>query len=131
MKERSIKKCLRRCKHIAAYFDQWEEVVQPIKNQNDFISDLKNKNQICYLTFLIGEEIRQMSKNIYPPIKEAYPYIDWDGWVKSRNRIAHENFQLNWKEVYDFVTKEVGSLKRQLPHFINYIQSQIVELKDD
>ncbi len=82
------------------------------------------------LSLLIGEEIRQIVK-ITEQIKEEYASIDWEGWMKTRNRITHENYQLNLKEVYDFIIKEFIALKKELPHLIEHLESMTIQSEID
>ncbi len=122
MNKSQQEKLLRCCDLIESYFKEWHTVIPLIEKESDFISDLKIQKLICFQVFLILEEMRKMSSDIYSSIKKEYPYIQWS--IFNRNRIGHQYHRLNFKETYGFIHAFVLPLEKELSHLREYIESR-------
>jgi len=60
------------------------------------------------------EIIGEASKNISLELKEAHPEIEWKMMAGMRDRLIHHYFQVNWKIVWNVLTKEIPLLKVQI-----------------
>ncbi|MCY4216561.1 MAG: DUF86 domain-containing protein [Flavobacteriaceae bacterium] len=113
MNEILQEKLQERLDNIQSLYNEWHWVIKPIQNKDHFLSDLKNQKLIYFQSFLISEEIRMIANEIYPPIKEKYPNIEWRAFTRIRNRIAHHYPTLRDKEMFGFVKKHVLPLEKE------------------
>ncbi len=60
------------------------------------------------------EIIGEASKNISPELKESHPKIEWKMMAGMRDRLIHHYFHVNWKIVWNVLTKEIPLLKVQI-----------------
>ncbi|MCY4299930.1 MAG: DUF86 domain-containing protein [Flavobacteriaceae bacterium] len=118
-----------RLDNIQSLYNEWHWVIRPIQNKDHFLSDLKNQKLIYFQSFLIIEETRMMANEIYPPIKEKCPNIEWRAFTRIRNRIAYHYPTL--RDVWLCEKPYPSSRKRELPYLRKYIQSQQRENKVD
>ena len=68
------------------------------------------------------EIIGEASRNISMAIKDRYPDIPWKEMIGVRDRIIHSYFSINWVIVWDIVTNELLTLKKQLEDALSEIE---------
>lgn len=81
---------------------------------NDFQQDRKTIDAVVRNFTIIGEA----SKYIPDNIKVQFTQVDWKGIQGFRNRIAHEYFGISLSIVWDIITKELPSLKKQMKEIL-------------
>jgi len=64
------------------------------------------------------EIIGEASKNVSLELKEAHPEIEWRMMAGMRDKLIHHYFQVNWKIVWNVLTKEVPMLKIQIERIL-------------
>ena len=60
------------------------------------------------------EIIDEASKNVSPELKEAHQETEWRMMAGMRDRLIHRYFQVNWKIVWNVLTKEILLLNVQI-----------------
>ena len=60
------------------------------------------------------EIIGEASKNVSSELKEAHPEIEWRMMAGMRDKLIHHYFQVNWRIVWNVLTKEIPLLKVQI-----------------
>ena len=64
------------------------------------------------------EIIGEASKNISLEFKETHPEIEWKMMAAMRDKLIHHYFQVNWKIVWNVLTKEIPPLKVQIERML-------------
>ena len=75
---------------------------------NDFIIDRKTIDAVVRNFEIIGEA----SKYIPDDVKDKHPDIDWRGVLGSRNRIAHEYFDVDASIIWNIAKNEPRTRER-------------------
>ncbi len=60
------------------------------------------------------EIIGEATKNISPELKAEHPEIEWRLMAGMRDKLIHHYFEVNWRIVWDVLTKEIPLLKIQV-----------------
>jgi uncharacterized protein with HEPN domain len=90
-----------------------KQYVEKMKIDN-FKEDRKTIDAVVRNLEIIGEASRYVSEEI----KQKYPKVDWKGVSGLRNRIAHEYFGLSVEIIWEIITKELPSLKKEIEQIL-------------
>lgn len=85
------------------------EVMQG-KQLHDLETDWKLEHTVTRCFEILGESSAKVSKDL----QKQYPDLPWKDMKEFRNRIIHNYFDINYKIVYDVITKHLPELNAKM-----------------
>jgi len=76
----------------------------------EFLADAKTKNAVVRQLEVIGEA----TKHIPSHIRRKYPHIPWSSMAKTRDRLAHGYWTVDYEIVWKVLKEEFPELKPQI-----------------
>lgn len=76
----------------------------------DFLSDEKTKDAVVRNLEIIGEASKSVPENI----RLKYQEIPWEKIIGLRNRLIHGYFAIEYRIIWEIVTKDLPQLKIQI-----------------
>lgn len=73
-------------------------------------TDIVSQRFVVLTLLQLGEAARKLAA----PYKDAHPEVDWRGIIAFRNRLVHDYFRIRHDVVWNVLTQEIPSLKREL-----------------
>lgn len=86
----------------------------------DFVKESMRYNATIRLISIIGEAITHLEHDF----KDTYPQIPWQKIRAMRNRLIHEYWQTDLKQVYLSASKEVPVLKQTVEQILMEFKQQ-------
>jgi len=87
---------------------------------DEFIEDDKTNSAVVRKVEVIGEA----SKNIPLEIKKRYPNIDWSDMAKTRDKIIHLYFGVDFKIVWNVVKEKLPQLREDIAKILSDLEQQ-------
>ncbi|MGI8420104.1 MAG: HepT-like ribonuclease domain-containing protein [Candidatus Levyibacteriota bacterium] len=95
--------------HILECIERIEINIEDL-SENEFHENVTIQDALVRRLEIIGEA----SRNLPSEFKQAHPQIPWLDIADMRNRLIHEYFNVDLDLVWDIVTLEIPTLKKQL-----------------
>jgi uncharacterized protein with HEPN domain len=76
----------------------------------EFLKDKKTQDAVVRNIEIIGEA----TKNISTSIKKKYPDVPWSGMARTRDKIIHFYFGVNYDIVWDVVKDELPNVVKEI-----------------
>ena len=95
--------------HIRDSIEKIEHYTNNIEYR-EFKSNSMASDAVIRQIQIIGDA----SKNISEPLKEKYPVIPWKGMAGMRDKIVHNYFNVNIREVWRVAKKDIPILKKSI-----------------
>jgi len=69
----------------------------------DFLKDTKTQDAVVRNIEIIGEAVKKLPENL----TQASPSIPWKDMARTRDKLIHDYFSLNYDILWDIVRKEL------------------------
>lgn len=83
-----------------------------------FSQDRTYQNAFCRSLEIIGEA----TKNIGQDFQNKHPDLPWSYMAKTRDRVIHHYFDIDYSTVWDIVKNDVLPLKSQIEEMLNKLK---------
>ena len=81
---------------------------------DDFMIDRKTQDAVLRNIEIIGEAVKNISNNV----KEKYPEVEWHEIAKTRDKLIHSYFGVDFDVVWDIITLDIPKLHKQIKGII-------------
>ena len=98
-----------RCEHILKSIAFIEKYTDGL-SEDDFLRDEVLKRAIVREFEIIGEASNYLSKEV----KNLNNEIEWPKIISLRNRLIHEYMEINYRTVWEILTEEISTLKKNI-----------------
>jgi uncharacterized protein with HEPN domain len=75
-----------------------------------FLSDHKTQDAVVRNFQIIGEAVKDLSSGL----RDKNQDVDWAEWAKSRDKITHKYFDVDFEKVWGAVQNDIGPLRKKL-----------------
>ena len=86
-----------------------------VGGRDEFLSDIKTRDAVLRNLQILSESTQRISQEL----KNAYPNIDWKDLSGLRNVLVHDYLGINYNRVWEFIEKELPSLKYKVETVLN------------
>jgi uncharacterized protein with HEPN domain len=87
---------------------------------DEFIKDEKTKSAVVREIEVIGEAV----KNISTTIREKYKDIPWDQMAKTRDKIIHFYFGVDYEIIWRVIKERLPNIKPSLERILNKMEKE-------
>jgi uncharacterized protein with HEPN domain len=104
--------------YLEHILDQIKYITETVKNINEieFSQNRTYQNSFCRSLEIIGEA----AKSISPEFQKRYSNVPWNYMAKTRDRIIHHYFDVDYATVWDIITKDIPELKLQIQRILGH-----------
>ncbi len=81
---------------------------------NQFLKDIKTQDAVARNLEIIGEAVKNLSKDLIKEHKE----VEWKNIAGMRDKIIHFYFGIKWDVVWDVIKNKIPELKPKLESII-------------
>ena len=93
----------------------------------DFVEDDKTSSAVVRKLEIIGEA----SKNIPEEIRQKYKDIPWSDMAKTRDKITHFYFGIDYEIVWKVIKERLPALKEQIKKMLGDVGEREREIKEE
>jgi uncharacterized protein with HEPN domain len=72
-----------------------------------FLKDQKTQDAVVRNFQIIGDAVKDLSSNL----RDKHQDVDWAEWAKSRDKITHQYFDVDYEKVWGAVQNDIGPLR--------------------
>ena len=88
-------------------------------NYEKFLQDIKTQDAVIRNIEIIGEAVKNLSKDL----REKHKEIEWKDVAGMRDKIIHFYFGVKWEIVWDVIKNEIPLLKEKIEKILNGIEN--------
>lgn len=89
------------------------------KNREQLLDDETHKRAIVRSIEVIGEAVKKLDDDF----RNKYPHIEWKKMARTRDKMIHHYFGIDYDIVWEIITEKIAPLKQ-------YIEEIIIELQN-
>jgi uncharacterized protein with HEPN domain len=101
-----IMECIKRIKHYSRGL-----------NFNSFAKDTKTQDAVVQNIEIIGEAVKKLPSSL----TRKYSQIPWKEMARTRDKLIHDYFGVNYEILWNIIKKELPKLKPQIEKIISTI----------
>lgn len=95
-------------RRIEAFLENW--------NESSFLSSEVTAEHYAAVRSL--EIIGEAASKVSPKYRRLYSELPWRDMIDMRNKVIHEYLNVDYKVVWDTVTKDLPALKKQVENIL-------------